>query len=100
MIPEIGHFALILALCVALTQGTLPLLGAHLDRQPWMALARPTAIAQALLLVTAFACLTSAFVDNDFSVLYVAQHSNTLLPLSTVSRPSGAGTKARCCCGC
>jgi len=81
MIPEIGHFALILALCVALTQGTLPLLGAHLNRQPWMALARPAAIAQALLLVTAFACLSSAFVDNDFSVLYVAQHSNTLLPL-------------------
>ncbi|MCM8613977.1 heme lyase CcmF/NrfE family subunit [Accumulibacter sp.] len=81
MIPELGTFALILALCVALAQGTLPLLGAHSGRQPWIALARPAAIVQALLLALAFACLTAAFVQNDFSVLYVAQHSNTLLPL-------------------
>ncbi len=80
MIPEIGHFALILALCVALIQGTLPLLGAHRQRSDWIALARPTALAQTLLLLTAFACLTQAFIDNDFSVIYVAQHSNTLLP--------------------
>jgi cytochrome c-type biogenesis protein CcmF len=81
MIPELGHFALILALCVALTQGILPLLGAHQQRLPWIALARPAAIAQALLLAVAFGCLTTAFVQNDFSVLYVAQHSNSLLPL-------------------
>ncbi|MEF8728445.1 MAG: heme lyase CcmF/NrfE family subunit [Accumulibacter sp.] len=81
MIPELGTFALILALCVALTQGTLPLLGAHSGRQPWIALARPAAIVQALLLGAAFGCLTAAFVQNDFSVLYVAQHSNSLLPL-------------------
>jgi cytochrome c-type biogenesis protein CcmF len=81
MIPELGTFALILALCVALTQGTLPLIGAHGNRQAWIALARPAAIAQALLLAFAFGCLTTAFVQNDFSVLYVAQHSNTLLPL-------------------
>ncbi len=81
MIPEVGNFALVLALCVALTQGTLPLLGAHLNRQQWVALARPAAVAQALLLAIAFGCLTTAFVQNDFSVVYVAQHSNTLLPL-------------------
>ncbi len=81
MIPELGNFALIVALIVALVQGTLPLLGAHRGRQPWMALARPAAVAQALLLAVAFACLIMAFIDNDFSVLYVAQHSNTLLPL-------------------
>ena len=81
MIPELGHFALILALCVALAQGTLPLLGAHTNRQQWIAFARPAASAQALLLVFAFGCLTTAFVQNDFSVVYVAQHSNTLLPL-------------------
>jgi cytochrome c-type biogenesis protein CcmF len=81
MIPELGNFALIVALIVALAQGTLPLLGAHLSRQPWVALARPAAVAQALLLAVAFACLTKTFIDNDFSVLYVAQHSNTLLPL-------------------
>jgi cytochrome c-type biogenesis protein CcmF len=81
MIPELGHFALIVALCVALVQGVLPLLGAHLRRANWIALARPAAKAQALLIVTAFVCLSIAFVQNDFSVLYVAQHSNSLLPL-------------------
>jgi len=81
MIPELGHFALILALCVALTQGILPLIGAHQQRLQWIALARPAAMAQALLLAVAFGSLTTAFVQNDFSVLYVAQHSNTLLPL-------------------
>ncbi|ACV34069.1 heme lyase CcmF/NrfE family subunit [Accumulibacter sp.] len=81
MIPELGNFALILALCVALVQGTLPLIGAHTNRQPWMALARPAAAAQGLLLAFAFGCLTTAFIQNDFSVVYVAQHSNTLLPL-------------------
>jgi len=81
MIPELGHFALIVALCVALVQGVLPLAGAHLQRQRWIALARPAAIALAALIVTAFVCLAIAFVQSDFSVLYVAQHSNTMLPL-------------------
>ncbi|MBK7357087.1 heme lyase CcmF/NrfE family subunit [Propionivibrio sp.] len=81
MIPELGHFALIVALCVALVQGTLPLIGAHRRQPGWIALARPAARAQALLMAVAFGCLTSAFVSNDFSVIYVAQHSNTLLPI-------------------
>ena len=80
MIPELGHFALILALPVALLQGLLPLLGAQQNRSQWMAFARPAAQAQWLLLVLSFACLTWAFVANDFSVLYVAQHSNSKLP--------------------
>ena len=81
MIPELGHFALILALCVALVQGILSLLGAHQRWLQWIAVARPAAVAQAVLMATAFGCLISAFVHNDFTVLYVAQHSNTLLPL-------------------
>ncbi|MCL2523986.1 MAG: heme lyase CcmF/NrfE family subunit [Betaproteobacteria bacterium] len=81
MIPELGHFALILAALVALVLGTLPLIGAHQRRSAWIALARPAAGAMTLLVAFAFACLTQAFVVNDFSVLYVAQHSNTLLPL-------------------
>ncbi|WP_291994369.1 heme lyase CcmF/NrfE family subunit [Candidatus Accumulibacter sp. ACC003] len=81
MIPELGNFALILALCVALTQSTLSLLGAHRNQPQWIALARPATIAQALLVAVAFACLMTAFVQNDFSVIYVVQHSNTLLPL-------------------
>ncbi len=82
MIPELGHFALILALVVATVQGALPLLGAHRHHAGWIALARPAAGALNLLLLTAFACLAVAFVQNDFSVLYVAQHSNTQLPLA------------------
>ncbi len=80
MIPELGHFALILALLVALVQGVLPLWGT-LNRNPaWQSLARPSALMQAALVALAFACLSSAFLSNDFSVVYVAQHSNTLLP--------------------
>ena len=81
MIPELGHFALIIAFFVSLVQGVLPLVGAHQGRSAWIAVARPAAVAQALLLAFAFACLTTAFVQNDFSVLYVAHHSNSLLPL-------------------
>ncbi|MBS1185611.1 MAG: cytochrome c-type biosis protein CcmF [Proteobacteria bacterium] len=81
MIPELGHFALIVALCVSIAQGVLPLVGAHRRNAGWIALARPAAVALNLTLLVAFACLTTAFVQNDFSVLYVAQHSNTLLPL-------------------
>ena len=81
MIPELGHFALITALCVALVQGVLPLLGTHQKCERWIALARPAAWILLLLLAVAFFCLTAAFVQNDFSVLYVARHSNTQLPL-------------------
>jgi len=80
MIPELGHFALILALCVAVILGTLPLAGASNGRAAWMALARPAAFAQGLFVAIAFGCLAYAFVSNDFSVSYVAQHSNTKLP--------------------
>ena len=81
MIPEFGHFALILAFCISIVQGVLPLAGAHRRDAAWIALARPAAWSQALLLLAAFGCLTAAFVLNDFSVAYVAQHSNTRLPL-------------------
>jgi cytochrome c-type biogenesis protein CcmF len=81
MIPELGHFALILAAVVALILGTVPLLGAHQNRMTWVAVARPAATAMALLLTFSFACLVHAFVNNDFSVSYVAQHSNSLLPI-------------------
>ena len=83
MIAELGHFALILAFCVAAVQ-FLPLIGAHYLSKPcasWQRLARPSAIVQALLLLFSFACLSILFVQNDFSVLYVAQTSSSLLPL-------------------
>jgi cytochrome c-type biogenesis protein CcmF len=81
MIPELGQFALMLAFAVALVQGTLPLVGAARGRAAWIALARPAAQTHFLLVAVAFACLTSAFVRNDFSVLYVASNSNSALPL-------------------
>jgi len=81
MIPELGHFALIFSAIIALLLGTLPLIGAHTGRQAWIALARPATDAFALLVTFSFLCLTWAFIANDFSVVYVAQHSNTLLPI-------------------
>ncbi len=80
MIPELGHFALILAFCVAGLQGVLPLVGAQRGWPRWVALARPASAATFGLVATAFACLTWAFYTNDFSVAYVAGHSNTDLP--------------------
>jgi cytochrome c-type biogenesis protein CcmF len=82
MIPELGQLLLILALAVALIQGTLPLAGAQRQRVDWMALARPSAALQCALVVGAFACLTTSFVRHDFSVLYVAGNSNSALPLA------------------
>ena len=81
MIPELGQLALSLALVVALVQGVLPLAGAERGDAAWMALARPAAHVQALLVAFAFGCLVHSFVANDFSVLYVAQNSNSALPL-------------------
>jgi cytochrome c-type biogenesis protein CcmF len=81
MIPEFGHYALILALCIAIIQGTLPLVGAHQSRREWILLARPAAQAVFLLLAIAFVILAWSFYSNDFSVLYVAEHSNSQMPV-------------------
>ena len=81
MIPEIGHFALTLALFLALIQGVLPILGAARGDAVLMGLARPAALGQFVFVALAFGCLTQAFLSNDFSVLYVAEHSNSQLPM-------------------
>jgi len=81
MIPELGHFALILALLAALAQGTLPLIGAATGKPRLMAIALPAARAQALLVAFAFGCLAWSFISNDFSVQNVAANSNSELPL-------------------
>lgn len=80
MTPEFGHVALILAFLVALIQGTLPLIGAQRGHAGWIALARPAAQTQFALVLIAFACLMQAFIANDFTVAYVAAHSNSRLP--------------------
>jgi cytochrome c-type biogenesis protein CcmF len=81
MIPELGNLALVLALCLAILQGTLPLAGSLTGNGRWVALARPVAVGQALFVTFAFAVLVHAFAVNDFSVAYVAANSNTALPL-------------------
>ena len=80
MIPELGQFALVLALCIALIQAIFPLWGS-LNRTPgWIAMARPLAWGQFLFLALAVACLVQAFLIDDFSVAYVAHNSNTRMP--------------------
>jgi len=82
MIPEFGHFLLWLALGLSLMLGVVPLAGAQLQRPGWMALARPGAMWVLLLVAVSYLALTAAFMRDDFSVLYVAQNSNTGLPIA------------------
>ncbi|MDP3088537.1 MAG: heme lyase CcmF/NrfE family subunit [Methylotenera sp.] len=81
MIPEIGHFSLILALLVAIVLGSFPIIGASRGNTVWMGLAKPLVRVQFLLIAFAFICLAYAFATNDFSVVYVANNSNSKLPL-------------------
>ena len=80
MIPELGHFALILALCMAVVQGFLPIFGASRAIAGWVHIAKPAAYGQLLFMSLAYASLTYSFISHDFSVEYVAQNSNTALP--------------------
>ncbi len=80
MIPEIGHFALILCLCLSIVQGVLPLVGAARGSRPLMSVARPASLAGALFASIAFGCLAYSFCISDFSVLNVANNSNSMLP--------------------
>ena len=81
MIPELGHFALIIAFGIAVVQSVVPLVGAAKNNAAMIALARPAALAQLLFVGLAYAALTHAFIVHDFSVLYVSQHSNLVQPL-------------------
>jgi cytochrome c-type biogenesis protein CcmF len=81
MIPELGNFALILAMLLALIQGTLPIIGAARGIPSWIALARPAVQGQFVFIAISFGCLAYSFVSNDFSVHNVASHSNSELPL-------------------
>jgi cytochrome c-type biogenesis protein CcmF len=80
MIPELGHFALILALVLTAAQAVFGLLGAHRNDARWQAAVRPAVAGQFVLTTTAMAALIWAFVNFDFSVLYVASNSNSALP--------------------
>ncbi|NEX17039.1 MAG: heme lyase NrfEFG subunit NrfE [Halochromatium sp.] len=80
MIPELGHLALIFALILATAQAAMPLAGSLTGHRPWMTMARPLAYGQFVFVAIAFVALVEAFLTSDFSVLYVAQNSNSLLP--------------------
>lgn len=81
MIPELGNFALILAFCLCVILGTVPLIGAGLGNRQWISLARPLTAGIFVFLSACMLVLGYSFLTNDFSVMYVAQHSNSLLPL-------------------
>jgi len=81
MTVELGHFALVLALMLAIVQGTLPLRGAARGDPRAMALAPAAAVVQALLVAFSFGCLIAAYVASDFSVLNVVLNSHSTKPL-------------------
>jgi cytochrome c-type biogenesis protein CcmF len=81
MIGEIGQFALILALALAIVQGSLPLIGAARNSAPLMGLGSSAAIGQFAFIALAFGALVWASVVSDFSILTVVQNSHTLKPL-------------------
>src|SRR6478752_6190322 len=81
MLPELGHFALILALLLAALQAVFGIAGPMLGRERWIRAVSPALAGQAVMVATAVLCLANAFIGNDFSVAYVAQNSNAALPL-------------------
>jgi cytochrome c-type biogenesis protein CcmF len=81
MLPELGHFALILALLLSGLQAFFGIAGPHLKRDRWIAAVTPAVAGQFVLVITAFGCLMASFIANDFSVRYVALNSNTALPI-------------------
>ena len=80
MIPELGQIALLIALALSVIQAVFPLVGAQRGITRWMQLAYPAARLQLLFIAIAFGLLTYSFLTHDFSVAYVAHHSNTQLP--------------------
>ena len=81
MYNELGHFALILAFCIALVQMVVPLIGAAKGWNVWMRVGEPAATLQFILIAVSFAALTHAFVTSDFSLLVVTANSHTLKPM-------------------
>src|SRR6266513_1509005 len=81
MLPELGHFALILALLLAGLQAFFGIAGPMLGRDRWIAAVTPAVAGQFVMIATAVGCLVASFVANDFSVMYIAENSNSALPL-------------------
>ncbi|MGH8210306.1 MAG: heme lyase CcmF/NrfE family subunit, partial [Steroidobacteraceae bacterium] len=81
MLPELGHFALILALLLAGLQAFFGIAGPMLGRDRWLAAVTPAVAGQFVMISTSVACLIASFIANDFSVIYIAENSNSALPL-------------------
>ena len=81
LIPELGNFLLIMAFINAIFLGVLSFVGAHYEHQGLMRFTKRSAISIFLLILASFICLTVSFINNDFSVAYVANHSNSQLPI-------------------
>ena len=81
MIPELGHFALILALLLSSAQAFFSFGGAARGTEVWMAAGRSAVVGQFVFIAVAFGALAWSFVEGDFSVLYVASNSHSELPL-------------------
>ncbi|MDP5211210.1 heme lyase CcmF/NrfE family subunit [Microbulbifer sp. 2205BS26-8] len=81
MIPELGHVALIAGFLLSIALSALPIAGSYTARPLWMEVGRPLAFGVFAFVLIAFACLTVAFVQSDFTVNYVAQNSNRILPI-------------------
>jgi len=80
IVPELGEYALILALCLSALLTVVPMVGASRGNMLWMGFARPLSKGMFLFTLLSFLCLGWAFLSNDFSVVYVANNSNTALP--------------------
>lgn len=80
MIAELGHFALIIALTMAVLQSVVPMVGSFKGYSDWMRLGSSLSIGQLLFVAISFVCLVIAFLNDDFSLKYVSQNSNTALP--------------------
>ena len=81
MLPELGHFALILAMLLAALQAFFGIAGPAFGRDRWISAVTPAVAGQFVMIATAMGCLIASFVSNDFTVLYVAENSNSALPL-------------------
>ncbi|MCA0901279.1 heme lyase CcmF/NrfE family subunit [Microbulbifer agarilyticus] len=81
MSPELGHFSLIVGLLLSIALAIVPLLGTYAGRVLWMDTARPLSFGVLAFTALSYVCLTVAFINSDFTVAYVAQNSNSILPM-------------------
>ena len=99
MTPELGHAALIVALCFALVQALVPMLGSFNGYRSWMQLGHSMALGQFVFMGLSFACLANAFLMDDFSLRYVANTPILCFRTGLNLVQYGVLTKGHYCCG-